>query len=267
MLVAWTAQLMHQIRASDFLQQNPAHGPSLFEVAAQQGSHAVCGLEDDLVAGTSLVQPRPPGATEKGEEGGESLEDLAKQLVMQLRAGGDEVLEFTAAQGHIVEGMRHAGDGSEGMPQGDTRGVEEKNRKPALSDALGAILSHLDSAEAAHDEPRRGMDWKDCGCGGSDDKLVEAFEAMAPTVDALLADLSGAYAPVLVQSGQSGQPAGTESVMTSARSSEEAWGCADESGGLADLLEDLKRGNFQVSVAESSGSSLLRSLPWRENGE
>ena len=72
---------MKQINSSDFLQQNPATGQSLFEIAALQQAHR--GGGDDL----QEIEAAAAGG------GDDTLEDLARQLVLQLRAGGKGVIE------------------------------------------------------------------------------------------------------------------------------------------------------------------------------
>jgi hypothetical protein len=71
---------MKQIRESDFLQQNPATGPSLFDVAALQASEADADADLKLSAG------RDEGDAERaaGGEEVESVEDLARTLVLQV---------------------------------------------------------------------------------------------------------------------------------------------------------------------------------------
>ena len=67
--------LMRQIRGSDFLERNPATGPSLFDLAAL---HQDAGGEDmEVLMDASGAQP---GST----DGMESVEDLARKLVLQV---------------------------------------------------------------------------------------------------------------------------------------------------------------------------------------
>jgi hypothetical protein len=67
--------LMRQIRGSDFLERNPATGPSLFDLAALHQDAG--GEEMEVLMGASAVQP---GST----DGMESVEDLARKLVLQV---------------------------------------------------------------------------------------------------------------------------------------------------------------------------------------
>jgi hypothetical protein len=66
---------MRQIRGSDFLERNPATGPSLFDLAAL---HQDAGSEDmEVLMGASAAQPG-------SADGMESVEDLARKLVLQV---------------------------------------------------------------------------------------------------------------------------------------------------------------------------------------
>jgi hypothetical protein len=77
--------LMSQIRDSDFLAQNPATGPSLFELAQQQGDGEEHALEICNALEASMLAA---GADAKGSATGrdESVEDLATLLVRQVSA-------------------------------------------------------------------------------------------------------------------------------------------------------------------------------------
>ena len=67
--------LMRQIRGSDFLERNPATGPSLFDLAALHQD--AVGEDMEVLMGASAAQP---GST----DGMESVEDLARKLVLQV---------------------------------------------------------------------------------------------------------------------------------------------------------------------------------------
>jgi len=231
--------LMRQIREGDFLERNPATGPSLFELAAL---HQEAGGEEiEVLAGASGGQPG-------GVDGMESVEDLARQLVLQVRLrrapwGGGLLLSVpaqvsycmrpgscalearspsrfweqgkelrlarlwprvpvTRQKGQLVNPV-HAASRTRPHARTPARPVCTRRQvsavrvcatgKPRLGDALGAILGQLDAAPEPPegDAARNPVDLSD---SPDDQKLVEAFKAMAPTLDALFAVCGRAHA-------------------------------------------------------------------------
>ena len=84
--------LISQIRDSDFLAQNPARGPSLFELAQLQPDQEAPALE---------MPGEGTGAQHGGTAAGldESVEDLATMLMRQVSSRLSRPQKFTA---HIV---------------------------------------------------------------------------------------------------------------------------------------------------------------------
>jgi len=185
-------QLMTQIKKSDFLEQNPAKGESIFSLVGSEGGEEAAAVEPGDGSRAAVSDNSCAGA--------ESVEDLTRQLLMQLRSaptvtvpqgGRDAAAQFlgVGAQGGGGAGAGGLEDMLQGLVDvtsvdqcklGDSSGADKK--LPGLGDALETLLGALGP---------------DGGQGGGilevsndeDDEILAAFKAMRPTVDQALKEL------------------------------------------------------------------------------
>jgi hypothetical protein len=221
-------ELIDKLRNSNFLEENPPHGESLFTIQAEPAISFQAESEDCVNA------PQ------------ESIEELARSVILQLRSAGmpiqtdinesssfsgsgdkenketklltsdfeelfgeDCAFELCTVDG--VVGQARYPVGFEISPVQSDNSLPDQVQttqslkapaytKPGLGDAISFLLGELDRPCAAATQnpnnralsssvaqPSTDNEDKDF----EDDGLVEAFRALAPTVDAFLLDISG----------------------------------------------------------------------------
>jgi hypothetical protein len=114
------------VNDSDFLSENPPSGESIFSLAKQDAF-----LEDDLEEFT-LVQE---------SEAGESVEDLALQLMRQLRAHPQSIAHADSGAAKMSHAMS--------APHFEPDTTASSSRRPGLQDALNSVLSALGEGTTA----------------------------------------------------------------------------------------------------------------------
>jgi hypothetical protein len=199
--------LMLKIRNSNFLEENPPRGNSIFDF--------------DQVSESSESNAIVEQATIESEE---TVEDIARKIMMQLRTSGISGPNHSSDSSKVIDIGQDdnlcqeledmlAGNASVEfvtapvnvpMPHNGEFRRSDQVSKPGFHDAVDFLLGELD--RSAQNEPTN------CSVRGlsntvyspqddSDDELVEAFRAMANTVDAFKLDLSGQLDVTSVESG------------------------------------------------------------------
>ena len=198
--------LIHQIRSSDFLSENPPRGESIFLHDKVLGA-GNCVDEDDLFT-IDVTQAECSNASGSG---GESVESIARSLMMQLRHSGlsDSACPASRPAGSSTAGEQPSDEFAKASTQsvaqrvepavhaattGSESGPTPPAGRPTLNDALGFVFAELDRGHRSSlDERTLGSSATGFGLVGDDDEedLVAAFQAMAPTLDAFVLEMGG----------------------------------------------------------------------------
>ena len=148
------------VKNSDFLEQNPAMGESIFSLVGSEGGEEATAVEPGDGSRATVADNSCAGA--------ESVEDLTRQLLMQLRSaptvtvpkgGGDAAAKFlgVGAQGGGGAGAGGLEDMLQGLvdvtsvdenKHGDASGADRK--LPGLGDALETLLGALGPGVCMH---------------------------------------------------------------------------------------------------------------------
>ena len=206
-------ELILQIRNSNFLEENPAKGESIFL------------LKSDSVSSVDTCDEADKSPRQRQD----TVEDIAKTIMIQLRTSGlptsnesvsvplsfpvqigsseidfqdlDELLsgtsnpelEFSPVSGSMFEKV----SASSSLCQQSYHPCispaiidgPDVNSRPGFHDAVHFLLGEL-GRTASHQSVKATIP-ASCERNLEEDELVEAFRAMAPTVDAFLLDFSG----------------------------------------------------------------------------
>ncbi len=216
--------LIEKIRNSNFLEENPPQGESIFNIQVEPAI-SVQVYSEESVEATQASQ--------------ESIEDLARNVIFQLRSTGKSIqtdssesssfllppgneskqtkmlsadfedlfgedcaFEFSTVDGgsqaHFQTISKSLTEQFSNTPPGQGQGPPNPTgpapSKPSLGDALGFLLGELDRpcTDTLQTATNRGPSAVVLPpTDNEDDGLVEAFRALAPTVDAFLLEISG----------------------------------------------------------------------------
>ena len=205
-------ELILQIRNSNFLEENPPKGESIFllkndfvssadtcDEADKSQPHRKDTVED--IAKTIMIQLRTSGLPT-------SNESISVPLSFPVQMGSSEIdfqdldellsgtsnpeLEFSPLSGSMFEKV----SASSPLCQQSSHCISpaivdgpDVNSRPGFHDAVHFLLGELDRT-ASHQSVKDTIA-ASCERNLEEDELVEAFRAMAPTVDAFLLDFSG----------------------------------------------------------------------------
>ena len=206
-------ELILQIRNSNFLEENPPKGESIFllkndfvssadtcDEADKSQPHRKDTVED--IAKTIMIQLRTSGLPT-------SNESISVPLSFPVQMGSSEIdfqdldellsgksnpeLEFSPVSGSMFEKV----SASSSLCQQSYHPCispaiidgPDVNSRPGFHDAVHFLLGEL-GRTASHQSVKATIP-ASCERNLEEDELVEAFRAMAPTVDAFLLDFSG----------------------------------------------------------------------------